>query len=91
MKIVKNRETIRKLFEILESDFYKSLDDSAEYIEITNRRNFNEEILKNCVNAEQYKLFNVVSEIESELAGFFVEEAFLAGFKTAYDLYRDTL
>lgn len=91
MKKIKNRETIRRLFLAFEDEFYKSLDDSVDYNEISNRLNLKEELFKNCVNEDIYDLYNEVSEIQSELNAFYIEEAFIIGFKTAYDLYRDSI
>ena len=53
-----------------------------------NRR---EEILEKSVTKEQMKLYYDISEVQNELDAVENEEAFIYGFKSAYDLYRDTL
>lgn len=88
---MKNKKTIKKLFEAVERDFYYSLGNNKEYNEISHKIGQNEELLKNYLNKEQFKIYNNLSDYQAELESVEIEESFINGFKTAYDLYRDTL
>ena len=88
---MKNKKTIKKIFEAVERDFYDSLGNNKEYNEISDKIEQNEELLKNCLNKEQFKIYNNLSDYQAELEALEIEESFINGFKTAYDLYKDIL
>lgn len=85
---MKNKKTIKKLFEAVERDFYDSLGNNKEYNEISHKIGQNEELLRKCLNKEQFKIYNNLSDYQAELESVEIEESFINGFKIAYDLYR---
>lgn len=70
---------------------YKSFDKIQDYKKLQKERNRREAILEKSVTKEQMKLYYDISEVQNELDAVENEEAFIYGFKSAYDLYRDTL
>lgn len=84
-------KTIRKMFLAVEDDFYTSLTDLADYKEINNRRTIAEEILKNSIDKEQFKLFDEVCSLQNELESFYIEEAYVKGFTDANKLRDESL
>lgn len=88
---MKDKTTIRKMFLAVEEEFYDSLTNMAEYKEISNRRNTAEELLLNCVNHEQFKLFDNVDTCRNELIAFEIEEAYIKGFTDSNKLRDESL
>ena len=84
-------KTIRKMFLAVEDDFYTSLTDLADYKEINNRRTIAEEILKNSIDKEQFKLFDEVCSLQNELESFYIEEAYVKGFTDANKLRDESI
>lgn len=70
---------------------YKSFNRNKEYKKLQKAINRREAILERSVTKEQMKLYYDISEVQNELDAVENEEAFIYGFKSAYDLYRDTL
>lgn len=70
---------------------YKSFNRNKEYKKLQKEINRREAILEKSVTKEQMKLYYDISEVQNELDAVENEEAFIYGFKSAYDLYRDTL
>ena len=70
---------------------YKSFNRNKEYKKLQKAINRREAILERSVTKEQMKLYYDISEVQNELDAVENEEAFIYGFKSAYDLYKDTL
>lgn len=88
---MKDKEEIRKLYLAIEEEFNTELVKLVSYKEIVNRRNTTEELLNNCLNENEYKIFDEYISIESEMESFEMQQAFIKGFVIAYKLLIDSL
>ena len=70
---------------------YKSFNKNKHYKKLQKEINRREAILEKSVTKEQMKLYYDISEVQNELDAVENEDAFIYGFKSAYDLHRDTL
>lgn len=70
---------------------YKSFDRNKDYKKLQKEISRREAILEKSVTKEQMKLYYDISEVQNELDAVENEDSFIYGFKSAYDLYRDTL
>lgn len=88
---MQDNNSIRKLFLSFEEEFFQYLINLPEYKEILNRKKLHEKLLLDSINDEQFKLYDNAESCHNELVGFKIEEAFIKGFKTAYELLIDSL
>ena len=88
---MKNKETIKKIYLACEDDIYEYLQKSTEYMEAYKQREETGKKLEKSINKDVWKEYDDLLCAQNELEGIENEEAFIKGFKTAYDLYRDTL
>lgn len=70
---------------------YKSFEKIQDYKELQKERNIKEAILEKSITKEQMKLYYDISKTQNELEAIEIEQSYIYGFKSAYDLYRDTL
>ena len=70
---------------------YKSFNRNKDYKKLQKEISRREAILEKSVTKEQMKLYYDISEVQNELDAVENEDSFIYGFKSAYDLHRDTL
>lgn len=88
---MKDKKSIRELYLSVETKLNDDLVLMDSYKEIVNRRNEKEEFLENQLTETNFKLFQEYVDIESEMQGLEMEEAFIRGFSIAYQLFVDSL
>lgn len=88
---MKNKKSIRELYLTVETGLNDELVLMDSYKEIINRRNEKEELLEEQLTEINFKLFQEYVDIESEMQGLEMEEAFIRGFSIAYQLFVDSL
>lgn len=88
--MMKNKKSIRELYLSVETGLNDELVLMDSYKEIVNRRNEKEELLENQLTETNFKLFQEYVDIESEMQGLEMEEAFIRGFSIAYQLFIDS-
>lgn len=88
---MKNKKSIRELYLSVETELNDNLVLMDSYKEIVNRRNEKEELLEYQLTETNFKLFQEYVDIESEMQGLEMEEAFISGFSIAYQLFVDSL
>lgn len=88
---MKNKKSIRNLYLSVETGLNDDLVLMDSYREIVNRRNEKEELLEKQLTEINFKLFQEYVDIESEMQGLEMEEAFIRGFSIAYQLFVDSL
>ncbi len=87
---MKDKKSIRELYLAVETKLNDELVLMDTYKEIVNRRNKKEELLESELTKNDFDQFQEYVDIESEMQGFQMEEAFVKGFSIAYQLFVDS-
>ena len=85
-----DKQTIRKLYNLLQKKLNDELISTDKYKEISGRCDIADEILKNSLTREEYSLYEDVMNIYSELMDFETEEGFVKGFSIAKNFRDET-
>lgn len=88
---MKNKKSIRNLYQHIREDFQKSLVLNGTYREINNRLAVNEEMLRNSIHSTEYALLDEFIKCEYEMSSFESEESFVYGFICAIKIFIDSL
>lgn len=88
---MRDKEEIRKLYNLLQEDLSKEIFETDRYKEILGRCETSEEIMRNSLTKEEYSLYEDVMNIYSELMDFETEEGFVKGFSIANKLRDESL
>lgn len=83
-----DKQTIRKLYNLLQKKLNDEITSTDKYKEIAGRCDIADEILKNSLTKEEYSLYEDVMNIYAELMDFENEESFIKGFSVA-NRFRD--
>ena len=86
-----DKQTIRKLYNLLQKKLNDEITSTDKYKEIAGRCDIADEILKNSLTKEEYFLYEDVMNIYSELMDFETEEGFVKGFSIANKLRDESL
>lgn len=86
-----DKKSVRELFKSIEEQFNFELVELDSYKEVVNRRKNKSNLIENSFNEQDYDLIQEYFEIENEVASIEMEEAFVKGFSTAYQLLIDSL
>ena len=85
---MRDKEEIRKLYNLLQEDLSKEIFETDRYKEILGRCETSEEIMRNSLTKEEYSLYEDIINIYAELTDFENEESFIKGFSVA-NRFRD--
>ena len=80
-----DKKSVRELFKAIEEQFNFDLVELDKYKEVVNRRR------NKSVSKQDFDLIQEYFEIENEASSIEMEEAFVRGFSTAYQLLIDSL
>jgi len=86
-----DKKSVRELFKAIEEQFNFDLVEVDRYKEVVNRRRNKSELIENSVSKQDFDLIQEYLEIENEASSIEMEEAFVKGFSTAYQLLIDSL
>lgn len=86
-----DKKSVRELFKAIEEQFNFDLVELYRYKEVVNRRKYQSEIIENELSRQDFDLLQEYLEIENEVSSIEMEEAFVKGFSTAYQLLIDSL
>lgn len=86
-----DKKSVRELFKAVEEQFNFDLVELDRYKEAVNRRKYQSEIIENELSRQDFDLLQEYLEIENEVSSIEMEEAFVKGFSTAYQLLIDSL
>lgn len=86
-----DKKSVRELFKAIEEQFNFDLVELDKYKEVVNRRRNKSELIENSVSKQDFDLIQEYLEIENEASSIEMEEAFVKGFSTAYQLLIDSL
>lgn len=86
-----DKKSVRELFKAIEEQFNFDLVELDRYKEVVNRRRNKSDLIKNSVSKQDFDLIQEYLEIENEASSIEMEEAFVRGFSTAYQLLIDSL
>lgn len=86
-----DKKSVRELFKALEEQFNFDLVELDKYKEVISRRKQQSEIIENELSKQDFDLVKEYLEIENEVSAIEMEEAFVKGFSTAYQLLIDSL
>ena len=87
---MKDKKSIRELYLAIENEFNDELVLMDTYKEIINRRINKAEFLEKELTKNNFDQFREYVDIESEMQGFQMEEAFVKGFSIAYQLFVES-
>lgn len=86
-----DKKSVRELFKAIEEQFNFDLVELDKYKEVVNRRRDKSNLIENSVSKQDFDLIQEYLEIENEATSIEMEEAFVKGFSTAYQLLIDSL
>lgn len=86
-----DKKSVRELFKALEEQFNFDLVELDRYKEVTGRRKKQSEIIENELSKQDFDLVQEYLELDNEVSSVEMEEAFVKGFSTAYQLLIDSL
>ncbi len=86
-----DKKSVRELFKAIEEQFNFDLVELDRYKEVVNRRRNKSDLIENSVSKQDFDLIQEYLEIENEASSIEMEEAFVKGFSTAYQLLIDSL
>ena len=86
-----DKKSVRELFKAIEEQFNFDLVELDRYKEVVNRRRNKSDFIENSVSKQYFDLIQEYLEIENEASSIEIEEAFVRGFSTAYQLLIDSL
>ncbi len=86
-----DKKSVRELFKAIEEQFNFDLVELDRYKEVVNRRRNKSDLIENSVSKQDFDLIQEYLEIENEASSIEMEEAFVSGFSTAYQLLIDSL
>ena len=86
-----DKKSVRELFKAIEEQFNFDLVELDRYKEVVNRRRNKSDFIENSVSKQDFDLIQEYLEIENEASSIEMEEAFVRGFSTAYQLLIDSL
>ena len=86
-----DKKSVRELFKTIEEQFNFDLVELDKYKEVVNRRRNKSDLIENSVSKQDFDLIQEYLEIENEASSIEMEEAFVKGFSTAYQLLIDSL
>lgn len=86
-----DKKSVRELFNAIEEQFNIDLVQLDKYKEIVSRRINKSNLIENSVSKQDFDLIQEYLEIENEATSIEMEEAFVKGFSTAYQLLIDSL
>lgn len=86
-----DKKSVRELFKAIEEQFNFDLVELDRYKEVVNRRRDKSNLIENSVSKQDFDLIQEYLEIENEATSIEIEEAFVKGFSTAYQLLIDSL
>lgn len=86
-----DKKSVRELFNAIEEQFNIDLVQLDKYKEIVSRRRNKSNLIENSVSKQDFDLIQEYLEIENEASSIEMEEAFVKGFSTAYQLLIDSL
>lgn len=86
-----DKKSVRKLFKAIEEQFNFDLVEVDKYKEVVNRRKNKSDLIENSISKQDFDLLQEYLEIENEASSIEMEEAFVKGFSTAYQLLIDSL
>ncbi len=86
-----DKKSVRELFKAIEEQFNFDLVELDRYKEVVNRRRNKSDLIENSVSKQDFDLIQEYLEIENEASSIEMEEAFVRGFSTAYQLLIDSL
>ena len=79
------------MFKAIEEQFNFDLVETDKYKDVVNRRRSKSNLIENSVSKQDFDLIQEYLEIENEASSIEMEEAFVRGFSTAYQLLIDSL
>lgn len=86
-----DKKSVRELYKAAEEKFNFELVELERYKEVVNRRKNKSDLIKNSISKQDFDLLQEYIEIENEASSIEMEEAFVKGFSTAYQLLIDSL
>ena len=86
-----DKKSVRELFNAIEEQFNIDLVQLDKYKEVVSRRRNKSNLIENSVSKQDFDLKQEYLEIENEASSIEMEEAFVKGFSTAYQLLIDSL
>ena len=86
-----DKKSVRELFNAIEEQFNIDLIQLDKYKEVVSRRRNKSNLIENSVSKQDFDLIQEYLEIENEASSIEMEEAFVKGFSTAYQLLIDSL
>ena len=86
-----DKKSVRELFKAIEEKFNFDLVETDKYKDVVNRRRSKSNLIENSVSKQDFDLIQEYLEIENEASSIEMEEAFVRGFSTAYQLLIDSL
>ena len=86
-----DKKSVRELFKAIEEQFNIELVEVDKYKEVASRRRNKADLIGNSVSKQDFELIQEYLEIENEASSIEMEEAFVKGFSTAYQLLIDSL
>lgn len=86
-----DKKSVRELFNAIEEQFNIDLVQLDKYKEVVSRRRNKSNLIENSVSKQDFDLIQEYLEIENEASSIEMEEAFVKGFSTAYQLLIDSL
>ena len=86
-----DKKSVRELFKAIEEQFNFDLVELDKYKEVVNRRRNKSDLIESSVSKQDFDLIQEYLEIENEAPSIEMEEAFVRGFSTAYQLLIDSL
>ena len=86
-----DKKSVRELSKAIEEQFNFDLVELDRYKEVVNRRRNKSDLIENSVSKQDFDLIQEYLEIENEASSIEMEEAFVKGFSTAYQLLIDSL
>lgn len=86
-----DKKSVRELFNAIEEQFNIDLVQLDKYKEVVSRRRNKSNLIENSVSKQDFDLIQEYFEIENEASSIEMEEAFVKGFSTAYQLLIDSL
>ena len=86
-----DKKSVRELFKAIEEQFNFDLVELDRYKEVVNRRRNKSDFIEYSVSKQDFDLIQEYLEIENEASSIEMEEAFVRGFSTAYQLLIDSL
>ena len=86
-----DKKSVRELFNVIEEKFNFELVENEKYKEVINRRRNKADLIENSISKQDFDLLQEYLEIENEVSSIEMEEAFVKGFSTAFQLIIDSL